>query len=259
MIVKNDTMLSAYLDDELSPSDRLAFEQALADDVRLSEQMAALKAANDLTKQVFAADLEEDVPDHLVASIMSFEETPVANEPHAPSGIIKWPFAAVVAALCIGVTSGFFARQAIEPETAIVSRGWLDDIADYHRVYSKQVRHLVEVGAEEADHIERWLTNTVGAPVKVPDLSEFGLEFKGARLLVAAGKPVAQLAYLDAEGSVVALCIIQTTSPRNSIGVEERGEFEMVFWGGENSNLVIVGDLDGPDIETIARSLAVDI
>lgn len=259
MTVIDDTMLSAYLDGELSPSDELAFERALAKDPELAKQIAALQVADDMGRQILAAELEEDVPEHLVDTIMSFEAAPAANEPKAPSGIFKWSIAASVAALFIGFAGGFYVQQATAPQSVVASRGWLDDIADYHRIYSKQVRHLVEVGAEEKDHIEGWLTKTVGAPVQVPDLSNFGLTFQGARLLVAAGKPVAQLVYTNSDGAVVALCVIQNPSPRDSIGVEQRGEFEMVLWGGENSNLVIVGDVGESDLETIARSLAVDI
>lgn len=259
MTVIDDTMLSAYLDEELSPSDRLAFERALAEDPELAKQIAALQIADDLGKQAFAADLEEDVPEHLVDTIMSFEAAPAANEARAPSGIFKWSIAASVVALFVGLAGGFFAQQVTAPQTVVASRGWLDDIADYHRVYSKQVRHLVEVGAEETDHIESWLTKTVGAPVQVPDLSDFGLTFQGARLLVAAGKPVAQLVYTNSDGAVVALCIIQNNVPRDGISAEQRGEFEMVLWGGENSNLVIVGDVGEADLYSIARSLAVDI
>lgn len=259
MTVIDDTMLSAYLDAELSPSDQLAFERALADDPELAEQIAALQAAEELGKQIFAAELDENVPEHLVDAIMAFESEPVANDSRAPSGFFKGAIAASVAALCIGVVGGYFAQQATAPQTVVATRGWLDDIADYHRVYSRQVRHLVEVGADQADHIERWLTNTVGAPVQVADLSAFGLTFQGARLLVAAGKPVAQLVYTNSDGAVVALCVIQNATPRDDIGVTQRGEFEMVLWGGQNSNLVVVGDVGEADLEAIARSLAVEI
>ena len=58
----------------------------------------------------------------------------------------------------------------------------------------------MEVGAEEKPHIEKWLSARVGKDVPVPDFSTHGLTFAGARMLVAAGKPVAQYLYTQADG-----------------------------------------------------------
>ena len=75
--------------------------------------------------------------------------------------------------------------------------------------------------AAEAAHIEDWLTKRLGLRLKVPDLATEGLRFAGARLLVAAGQPVAQLMYLPAAGSgaglvdprAVGFCYTRTGRP----------------------------------------------
>ena len=56
---------------------------------------------------------------------------------------------------------------------------------------------------------------------------------------------------------VVALCQIRSETPRE--GFEERGmdAFNMVSWGGENANFVIVGDEDRQDLKEIAQTAAV--
>ncbi|MEO1746235.1 MAG: anti-sigma factor, partial [Pseudomonadota bacterium] len=132
--------------------------------------------------------------------------------------------------------------------------GWLTDIADYHAVYANQVRHLVEVPASEADHIQTWLTATVGADVKIPDLSDHGLSFQGARLLVAAGKPVSQLMFTDADDRVVALCMIRTDKPADATVDRVIGDFELVSWGGAEANFVMVGDADRSDLSAIVET-----
>ena len=88
----------------------------------------------------------------------------------------------------------------------------------------------------------------------MPDLSGSGLKFEGARLLVAAGKPVAQLMYTDADGAVVALCQIASAAPNDSTARRTIGGFEMVFWGGTDANFVIVGDEGRNDLEAIAEA-----
>jgi anti-sigma factor RsiW len=166
--------------------------------------------------------------------------------------------AAVAAALLIGGAGGYFTGASQGTQVA-AAPGWLADIADYHRVYSGQERHLVEVGADESDHIETWLTASIGAEVRIPDLSAFGLTFQGARLLVAAGKPVSQLMYLDTQGRVVALCQIGTDTPREGFGEQTINAFDMVSWGGNGANFVIVGDTGRGDLVEIAQAAAVDV
>ncbi len=114
----------------------------------------------------------------------------------------------------------------------------------------------MEVPAAEADHIRTWLTKSVGAEVRIPDLTTHGLTFEGARLLVAAGKPVSQLMYTDAEKRVVALCLIQSDAPRDGFQEKNIGAFDMVSWGARNANFVIIGDEDRDDLTLIARSAA---
>ena len=258
-MTRHQEKLSAFLDGELSEQDSREIEAALASDPSLQTELEALMAADVLAQEEFAAVLDEPVPLELARAIEETPEGPVANTDSAPSGWGGWmTAAAAVIALTIGTTGGYVAGLSQGEEVA-AAPGWLEDIADYHAVYATQVRHLVEVPATERDHIQTRLTNTIGAGVTVPDLTEHGLEFQGARLLVAAGKPVAQLMYLDADSRVVALCQIQTPTPREGFAERTIGDFEMVSWGGEGSNFVIVGDDGRADLDEIAQSAATQV
>jgi anti-sigma factor RsiW len=134
---------------------------------------------------------------------------------------------------------------------------WLQDIADYHRVYAAEKRHLAEVPASEKDHIETWLTKVVGVPVKVPDLAAEGLTFEGGRLLVAASKPVAQLMFRRADGSVVALCMISAARPGDgSLTESVIGETGLVSWTDEAASYVVAGAATDAALAAIARAAA---
>jgi anti-sigma factor RsiW len=214
-------------------------------------------AADALAQDAFEEMLEAPVPAALAAVLRDTAETPVANVPAAPSGRGWLAAAAVVLALGVGGAGGYMTGLSQGTPVAAAS-GWLADIADYHRVYAAQGRHLVEVGAGEADHIRTWLSASVGAPVPTPDLTQHGLTFRGARLLVAAGKPVAQLMYTDAEGQVVALCLIATETPRDGFASQTIGAFDMVSWGGDGANYVVVGDEGRADLQAIAATAAAE-
>lgn len=246
--------LSAYLDGELAEADAAEIEAALETDPALQAELEALMAADTLAKDAFAEALIDPIPTTLASAIYDAGDTTPANAPVAPTGY-SGLFAAALACimLVVGGLGGYMVSSSQTTQVA-AAPGWLVDIADYHGVYAKEKRHLVEVGADEADHIMMWLTNSVGAEVRIPDLAASGLTFEGARLLVAAGKPVAQLMYTDSEGAVVALCLIATDTPRDGINTQTIGAFEMVSWGGRDANYVIVGDDGRDDLEAIALS-----
>lgn len=250
--------LSAFLDGELPEAEAREIEKALETDPALLAELEALVAVDNSAKAEYDAMLNEPVPFELASVIQNAPGAPAANSPVAPSGKGWLTAAAVTAALLIGGTGGYFTGASQGTQVA-AAPGWLADIADYHRVYSDQKRHLVEVGAEEAEHIQTWLTASVGADVRIPDLSSFGLTFQGARLLVAAGKPVSQLMYLDEQGRVVALCQIGTDTPREGFGQQTIDAFDMVSWGGNGANFVLVGDTGRSDLSEIAQAAAIDV
>ena len=71
---------------------------------------------------------------------------------------------------------------------------WVQRAAVAHSVYVPEVRHPVEVRAQE-EHLSRWLTRRCNVPVKLFDLRAQGFELVGGRLLPDASGPSAQLMY----------------------------------------------------------------
>ncbi|MEL6817112.1 MAG: anti-sigma factor [Pseudomonadota bacterium] len=255
--------LSGFLDGELSSEETREIELALESDPTLAAELEQLMAADSFAKQEFEEMLSEPVPLGLAAAVRN---API--EPSAPMASNNnrvqlrnrqapwWSAVAAALALVIGSAGGYFTGLNTQPQIIAAAPGWLTDIADYHRVYSAQGRHLVEVDASESDHIETWLTNTVGADVVIPDLESHGLNFRGGRLLVAAGKPVAQMMYTDAAGQVVALCLIANPEPDDVFRSRQIGGFDMVTWGGGDANFVLVSDRGRDDLEAVARTAA---
>ena len=248
--------LSAFLDGELTDAETHAVEAALAKDPALQQELEGLMAANQLATEAFETELSQPSSPAVVAAIRGHESVVPANSPFIPTGWSQFA-AAIFVALCVGVGAGYLLRSPAPTEVAS-ARGWLDDIADYHGVYAQQTRHLVEFGAEESDHIETWLTNSVGVNVRIPDLQASGLTFEGGRLVVASGRPVAQLIYTDDTGQVVALCLLRYVTPNPDFTEQTVGGFDMVTWGANGAYYVVVGDEGRPDLLDIAKEAAVD-
>lgn len=248
--------LSAYLDGELPIDEARALESALAEDPSLQAELEALIAVDSSVQDAFEHMLKSPVPIDLAQSISNASIQPAANATRPPTAFGWLTALAVAVALCVGGSVGYLREVSQSPQIASTTPIWIADIASYHAVYAEQKRHLVEVGPDQADHIETWLSATIGAQVTIPDLQENGLTFAGGRLLVAAGKPVAQLMYLDADARVVALCLIQSDTPKTTVRTQTIDAFDIVTWGGEDANFVLIGDQGRTDLTDIAKSAA---
>ncbi|MCX7960353.1 MAG: anti-sigma factor [Burkholderiales bacterium] len=76
-----------------------------------------------------------------------------------------------------------------------------------HAVYSPEVRHPVEVGADQEAHLVAWLSKRLGAPVRAPKLEDVGYSLVGGRLLPGDDGPVAQFMYQCKQGTRVTLYV----------------------------------------------------
>jgi anti-sigma factor RsiW len=136
------------------------------------------------------------------------------------------------------------------------SRSWLGQIAQYHRVYASTARrHLVEVGADELEHIQDWLGKMLGRPIPVPDLTDYGVTFAGARLLGISDKPVAQLVYLDADDQPLALCIIPSTGGVKNPTQSTNGELNLVDWRDGRHGYAVVGWSDPELLSSLTEAV----
>lgn len=264
--------LSAYLDGELSEADAKAVEILAEKDPEIAAELELLTQADAAFGDAFELMLNVPVPIELARAVEQAPEiettsTPVAaNQTTAP----RFGFGSMAAGLALlifGAGIGGYATQKYlpgpEPETIEVAmgRGWLAEVADYHRVYSKESRHLVEVPASEQEHLETWLAKVTGVDVAVPDLSNDGWNFEGGRLLVAASKPVAQLIYTDTNGQVIALCFLEGGDDTVNDGRSEFknrifDDIKTVSWKSRNASFVVVGPSSGVDLPAVADEIA---
>lgn len=263
-----EARLSAYIDGELGEAERSEMDALLARDEDARTLLDKLEAGSAFGNRAFEDFLHDPVPLSLVRQIKQgpgvsprFERVATANLPRRSPRI--WPrfAAASIVLLILGGAAGFILGSAIdraEPVKETVERPWIDEIAEYHRIYSRQKNHLVEVPASQAAEIQSWLTASVGVGFTIPDLARKGLTFEGARLLVANGKPVAQLVYRDRESEIFAICFLKNADPAQPDQFREtiRGELGLVSWQKNDASFVIVGPSSDPALQDVAHTVA---
>lgn len=195
------------LDGELSAEDRESYEVWLAANPEMKAMSLRFAADRARLQSVFEPVLKEPVPDRLAKTIAE-------GSPVAPAGLmarIPWKPALAASLVFASAALGYYAgvsRQQVEQgrDAAIIERA-----LQAHVMYSAEKLHVVEVGADQKDHLVGWLSKRVGTPLVAPDLSTEGFQLVGGRLLPAAEKAAAQFMYQDRQGMRVSLYVTPDT------------------------------------------------
>ncbi len=122
-----------------------------------------------------------------------------------------------------------------------------------HTVYVPEVRHPVEVKADEA-HLVRWLAKRVGADVRAPALGTLGWRLMGGRLLPDQGLPAAQFMYEDASGRRLTLYVRKETGLNNtSFRFYEQDGFGSFYWIDRPLAYALSGRLSRDELMNLAN------
>ncbi|MDP2398733.1 MAG: anti-sigma factor [Burkholderiales bacterium] len=114
--------------------------------------------------------------------------------------------AAVAALMAISGIAGWQLHALVTAERA-QSFHLAKVAAVAHAVYSPEVRHPVEVGADQEAHLLRWLSKRLGVSLKIPHLAGLGYSLVGGRLLPGERGPAAQFMYQDIKGQRLTLYV----------------------------------------------------
>ena len=245
----DDTTLVAYVDGELDATTAREVERALETSPTARNTVNQLRVSAALVRAAFAEALHEPPPAGLVAQLRA--------APRRRWSARQWlPIAASIA-LVVGLGAGALVTRQVE-RTAAGNRSigrLVEDVADYHRVYAREQRHLVEVGSAETPHIEDWLGKRLNGPLQIPDLQKQGLTFRGGRLLTFEGRPMAELIYTPADGPPIGLCITFAMPGMSGAATEQRGDLTIRHWVDNGYVYSVVGWADDRRIQAIADSV----
>lgn len=126
-----------------------------------------------------------------------------------------------------------------------------------HSVYVPEVRHPVEVGAHERDHLNAWLSKRLAAPVAAPDVRDAGYQLVGGRLLPDAGRPAAQFMYEDADGTRLTLYVRAhgERAGKAAIRHADDGDVGVVYWVDGPLAYALAGGVGRDELEKVARTM----
>jgi len=213
--------LQAYADARLGAERSAEVESWLAARPEEAERVAAYRRLGEALRAAYDPVLAEPVPQQL--------EGAATPRPRARriAGIAAW----IALAAVLGALAGWEAHDWRRPAGPPLAEGaaMARRAAIAHATYSPEVRHPVEVGADQEQHLVAWLSKRVGVNVRAPKLDEAGMALVGGRLLPGESGPVALFMYQSAAGRRLTLYI----------RAEAKGQRETAFRYARENNVSV--------------------
>jgi anti-sigma factor RsiW len=248
----DDAVLVAYVDGELDESTARSVAAVIEQDPETRQKVELLRRSGALVGEVFRQPKYQQVAAGLAQTVSTPAQSRWARL--RPRWRFALPIAASIVAALIGFGVGYW-RGAAEGDFA---ERLLDEVAEYHVVFAREREHQVEVTADRLDEIQSWLGERLGRKLVVPDLSDRGLMFRGARLLVVGQRPVAQLVYAfpGRFERPFALCIAAGSPQDIQLRTEREGELNLALWARKGFIYVLAGWIDPSVLTALAGELA---
>jgi anti-sigma factor RsiW len=246
----NEAELQAHLDGELDAELCAAVEAFLAAHPEEAARVRSLRRQTRLIGRAYGPLLERPLPPRMAAAVLA---------PARQAGGRWWRLAAAAAVALLlfagGTGSGWWLREQsilAPPEAGLVA-----DAVSAHLLYTAEVRHPVEVGADEQDHLVTWLSRRLGLPLAAPSLAREGFELVGGRLLPAAHGPAAQLMYQDASGRRLTLYVRPSTDPaaETAFRFAREGQLTALYWRDQGGAWALLGELPREDLLRVAHQI----
>jgi anti-sigma factor RsiW len=235
--------LHAWVDGHLDDVRRAEFESGLAEQTEAAEKARLYRQINDALKALYDPVLDEPVPERLLVR----PRTWIAR------GAV---YAKAASVLVIGVALGWFGHTFV-PLSSGQALTLPRQAAIAHAVYTPEVRHPVEVGANDQDHLVRWLSKRLGTELTCPKLSAYGFDLVGGRLLSGPNGPVAQFMFQDGRGVRLTLYVSgqRGESRETAFRFSQEDRVSVFYWIDGRYGYALSGEMGRAQLLNIANSV----
>ncbi len=217
--------------------------------------------------------------------------TPInRNVQHAkPNATSQW--FKMAAALVLGVGLGFAGDLSLRKDGGGGGgQDWRQAVANYQALYVTETLVLTSAVADEDRQKRLWqserapatrgfkiqeaggnadldklrgsvaaVSAKLGLPITPEALQAPGLDFKRAQLLQFDGRPLAQFAYLDAQGTPITFSATRTGDADSPAKTGRYDKLAAVSWNKGGYGFMVIGAAPPAEIERAASSLATQI
>ncbi len=243
----DEARLHAYVDGELDETLRAKVEAWLAAHPEDAARVQAYRAQNAGLHELFDPVLSEPLPETLNETL----RTRPARRP-----LPGWMrVAAAIALFAVGGLTGW-GLHGLQPGGAAPEAKLASHAVGAHLVYVSEVRHPVEVGADQEAHLVAWLSKRLGQAVRTPHLGKAGYRLIGGRLLPDDGQPAAQFMYENSGGNRLTIYVRTVEDGEDTAFrfVEDRG-LSAFYWVDAPLSYALTGKMPREELLTLAHAV----
>jgi anti-sigma factor RsiW len=230
--------LSAFVDGELPQAELAAVRDELERHPEAKERVASWRAQKTALKALFG-ELEQDAPSFVVLR-------PRMSPARRMALAAGW----LAAGIALGTTIGTLLPRVVDHVRGPATFARRADIA--YAVYAPEVRHPVEVGANDEAHLTAWLSKRLGRPLSIPSLQEYGYSLVGGRLLPGDKGPAAQFMYESRQGARLTLYVTQIPTNETVFRLFRDGDRRTFYWVSDHFGYALSGQLSEAKLKAIA-------
>ncbi len=239
--------LQAYADGRLPQARAAEVEACLAPSPQHADRLADYRRMSDELRSLYAPVMSEPVPAHLLALRRSPRWRPIAR-------VAAW----VILGVAVGAVAGWQLNERRPGQGADAGSVMARRAALAHATYSPEVRHPVEVGADQEAHLVAWLSKRLGASVRAPKLENVGYSLVGGRLLPGENGPVAQFMYQCHQGTRVTL-YVRTEVANNAetaFRYAKEGNVRVFYWADRKLGYALsTSDISKDDLLKVSTAV----
>jgi anti-sigma factor RsiW len=244
-VIGSDSVLVAYIDGELDPATARMVEALLASDPEARRRAAMFRETASLLRAAC------DEPIYMAQSAAAL--SPFRRKLRAGRRALA------IAASLLAAVAGFGGGAVWGGRPPSARAELIDEVAGYHMFHSRELRHLVEVPADQEAELKAWMGRHLGRAIDAPDLRAAGLKFAGGRMFVVNDRPVGEFMYTRADGRPIGVCLTRMEGASAPPRVEQNGGERLASWIAGGYAYVVVGELDDPTAADLARRVAVQV
>lgn len=243
-----DAALHGFADDRLSADERAEVAVYLDEHPDQAARVEAWRRQTQDLRKAFESVMREPVPSALITTAMG------GNRPTMRRTV--WAAAASIVLLLAGGLSGWVVRYSSEPpQPSAQVETFVQRAAFAHVVYEPEVKHPVEVGAGQLDHLVSWLSKRLGTKVSAPVLTTAGYQLIGGRLLPGVSSPAAQFMYQDKDGQRITLYLRVDTKKNHDTAFlwHQQGDLLTCYWLDGKIGYALTGRIPWKDMEKLSK------
>ncbi len=248
----SDDELHALVDGQGSPQELAALRARLADEPGVQARFAQWQHQRDALHHLHAHVLSEPVPTALLQAAQ-------ARQAVRATGTHWWRYGGMAASVLLAFGAGWLANTNWQE---VSGREFVHQAVLAHAVYTPEIRHPVEVSAQEQQHLVQWLSKRLDKPLKVPDLTTQGFGLVGGRLLPGEAGARAQFMFQDTAGQRVTLYLGAVAKVAAGVSGRETGfRFEpqggvpSFYWVDQGFGYALAGQLPQATLMQLAQAV----